>query len=180
MKISVYSVCVMLLGVFGGIAEEEVSSAQFYAAYKAVWPGQRVPIAVKIIVADGWHTYAKEPGDSGMPPSITLSGVDGLKVSEWRFPPPERFTDSIGTTYGYEHQVVLLSEVLIPETVSAGTVIELKADIQWMVCRDMCVFQTGSQAVFLRVEKGSSMEPSSEWRRLLEKSCWTARSGENE
>lgn len=154
-----------------GVAEENLSSVQFVAAYETVRPGERLPVAVKITVADGWHTYAKEPGDSGMPPSIKLSGVDGLDVSEWRFPPPETFTDSVGTSYGYEHQVVLLSDVLVPDTVPVGDTIALTASIKWMICKDACVFQKDAQTII--VQSGAvSSEPSAEWLSLLKESGW--------
>ena len=148
-------------------AEETRSTVEFLAGTETVRPGERLPVAVKILVADGWHTYAKEPGDSGMPPSIKIAGVDGLEVGEWRFPPPETFTDSIGTSYGYEHEVVLRSEVLIPETVSIGSTVELKATIKWMICKDTCVFLKDEQVV--SVQSGAvSSGPSSEWKALLD------------
>ena len=183
MKSAVFTVLFassLLLSPGAGRSEDVLSSVRVYTANESVRPGDRVPIAVQLTVADGWHTYAKEPGDSGMPPSIAISGPEGLTVGEWRFPPPQTFIDSVGTTYGYEHQVVLLSDLQIPENVADGTVIELTADIQWMICRDICVFQTGSQTLFLRVESLAAPEPSSEWKRLLEESRWSARSGENE
>lgn len=162
---------VALLGTCSGNAEDKLSSAEVFAAYEAVRPGDRLPVAVKITVADGWHTYAKEPGDSGMPPSIELSGVEGLEVSDWRFPPPEAFTDAIGTSYGYEHEVVLLSDVLIPETVPEGSTLELTVVMKWMICRDVCVFQKGTQTI--TVQSGAvSSGPSAQWQSLLKESGW--------
>jgi len=178
MKRSVYTLFLLsaILLTAAGRSEEARSAVHVYTASERVRPGQRVPVAVQITVADGWHTYAEEPGDSGMPPSITIRGPDGLEVGKWRFPAPQTFTDSVGTSYGYEHQVVLLSELLIPETVPDGTQIQLTADINWMICRDICVFQTGSQTVLLWADTGASMAPSSEWKQLLEESRWNARS----
>jgi thiol:disulfide interchange protein DsbD len=162
------SIAVGVLGV-SVIAEEPQSTAQFFVAYETIKPGERLPVAVRLTVDDGWHTYAKEPGDSGMPPSISIRGVEGLDVSEWRFPPAETFTDSVGTTYGYEHEVVLLSDVLIPERVAEGRPIELTASIQWMICREMCVFKKTAQTV--SVQSGvESSGPSAQWISLLKES----------
>jgi DsbC/DsbD-like thiol-disulfide interchange protein len=159
----------VLSAAFAADAEENLSGVRFFAAYQTVRPGDRLPVAIKITVADGWHTYAKEPGDSGMPPSIQISGLDGLEVSEWRFPPPEAFTDATGTSYGYEQEVILLSDVLIPETIPVGSEIGLTASVKWMICRDVCVFQKGAQT--LTVQSGTvSSEPSAEWRSLLKES----------
>jgi thiol:disulfide interchange protein DsbD len=159
----------VLLGFLSGNADENLSSAEVFAAYETVRPGDRLPVAVKLTLADGWHTYAKEPGDFGMPPSFVFSGVEGLDVSEWRFPPPETFTDSVGTSYGYEHEVVLFSDVLIPEAVLQGSTIELNVVMKWMICRDVCVFQKGTQTI--AVQSGAvSSGPSAEWTSLLKES----------
>lgn len=163
---SVYLSMAMLLLTLSGMAEESLSNAQVFTAYETVRPGERLPVAVKLTMAEGWHTYAREPGDSGMPPSIVFSGVVGLEVSDWRFPPPKTFADLVGTSYGYEHEVVLLSEVLIPETVPEGLTIKLTASISWMICRDICVFKQETQTV--SVKSGSvSSGPSVQWQSLL-------------
>jgi DsbC/DsbD-like thiol-disulfide interchange protein len=169
---------VVLTAVFACGADEPLSLVQFFAAYKTVRPGDRLPVAVKITVAEGWHTYSKEPGDSGMPPSIRISGIDGLEVGGWRFPPPQTFTDSVGTTYGYEKNVVLFSEVLIPETVPVGISIGLTASINWMICRDVCVFQKDAQTVAVQSGTASS-GPSAEWQSLLKNSGWEKPYGES-
>ena len=31
-------------------------------------PGQPVTLGLRLEMADGWHTYWKNPGDSGLPP----------------------------------------------------------------------------------------------------------------
>lgn len=157
-------------------AEEQLSAVEFYAAYETVRPGDRLPVAIQITVEEGWHTYAEEPGDSGMPPSIQISGVDGLEISGWRFPPHQTFTDEVGTSYGYEHQVVLLSEVRIPETAVPGTRLELSAEVSWMICRDICVFQKGAR--MLSVEVGTvSSGPSRAWTEMLNAGRWENRTG---
>lgn len=168
LKINTFLAAMVLVSCSVG-SEEARSSAEVFVAYTTVQPGGRLSVAVKISVADGWHTYAKEPGDFGMPPSIKISGVDGLEVSEWRFPPPETFADSAGTSYGYEHEVVLFSDVLIPETVLVGQTIELTASFKWMICKDICVFQQGTQTIIVQVGETPS-EPTAEWKSLLKES----------
>jgi thiol:disulfide interchange protein DsbD len=152
-------------------AGEDFSSAQVFAATDTVKPGDRLPVAVKLTVAKGWHTYAKEPGDSGMPPSFTFSGLDGIQVSEWKFPPAKTFTDSIGTSYGYEDQVVLLGEVLIPKDVEEGRTVELTVKLSWMICKDICVFQQDTQTLTFRTGSTPS-KPSAEWVKLIKDSYW--------
>jgi DsbC/DsbD-like thiol-disulfide interchange protein len=144
----------------------EVSTATVYAAFQTVTPGARLPVAVKLTVADGWHTYAEEPGDSGMPPSITIRGPDGpLQVSRWTFPPPQTFSDDAGTTYGYEHEVIVFGEVLIPDSIPLGQTLQLHVSIKWMICRDICRFMKEEKTVTVHVGPESS-EPTLEWNAL--------------
>ena len=169
MKRHIVSALMVLIAL--SAAAEELSSAQVFTAYGTVRPGDRLPVAVKLTVAEGWHTYAKEPGDSGMPPSFKFSGVEGIEVAEWQFPPAKAFKDSIGTSYGYEHEVVLLSDILIPETVKAGSSVELTAKLSWMICRDACVFQRDTQTIAVQTGTATS-EPTAEWLALLKESGW--------
>lgn len=149
----------------------DLSRVELFAAYEIVRPGDLLPLAVRITVADGWHTYAENPGDSGMPPSIRISGPVPLETAPWQFPPPQAFKDAAGTSYGYEKSVVLLGGVRIPGTVAPGEEIELKADLDWMICRDMCVFLQDSLTLRVRTgEAASAARP--QWNALLKESGW--------
>lgn len=161
-----YTAILFVLGfVFYSFSEESqktFSTAEVFSAYEVVRPGERLPLAVRITVEDGWHTYAEEPGDSGMPPSIEVTGPNGIETSTWRFPPSQIFTDSSGTTYGYEHEVVLLGEVMIPDTLAQGVTLQLNASLQWMICRDVCVFLEDATVITVRTGPESS-GPSEKW-----------------
>jgi thiol:disulfide interchange protein DsbD len=153
------------------MAGKTLSQAAVFTAFKTVKPGDLLPLAVRLTMADGWHTYAEEPGDSGMPPSILIKGPEGLEQQAWRFPPPEKFTDRSGTTYGYEKSVVLIGCVHIPASLPEGKTIELTAELQWMICRDLCIFLQDEQT--LTVQTGAvSSEPSPEWTAQLETGGW--------
>lgn len=167
----VSALCLLCALTLSARAGQDLSSVQVYAARETVRAGEWLPVAVRVTVAEGWHTYAKDPGDFGMPPSITFSGLEGLSVAEWRFPPPETFSDSSGTSYGYAHQVVLLSEVLIPQTALIDQPIELTVLIKWMICRDICVFKTDTQTISVQCGAVSS-KPSAAWQSLLKEGGW--------
>lgn len=168
----ILSVAVLPLIAGAQSSGKALSQAAVIAAFKTVKPGDLLPLAVRLTVADGWHTYAEEPGDSGMPPSIQIKGPDGLEQKKWRFPPPQKFTDSTGTTYGYEKSVVLLGGVRIPSSLPEGKSIQLTVDFKWMICRDMCVFLQDEQTLTVQIGTVSS-EPSQEWTTLVESGGWT-------
>src|SRR4051812_19901575 len=56
----------------------------------------------------GWHTYWRNPGDSGVPPRFDFSKSDNLETVTVLWPAPTSFDDGAGgTALGYTRQVLL-------------------------------------------------------------------------
>jgi DsbC/DsbD-like thiol-disulfide interchange protein len=89
---------------------------------------------VRIALDDGWKTYWRMPGESGVPPDFTWTASRPADI-EVQYPVPSRYSDASGETVGYEH------EVIFPVTVAAGdaTEVELKLDLFFAVCKDVCI-----------------------------------------
>jgi len=150
-----------------------VSAAAVFASVESIAPGRSFTLAVEFTMPPGWHTYAAEPGDSGMPPSIELITPVNLEVGTWRFPAFQTFTDAAGTTYGYEDKVVLLSDVTLPENLDGITVLTLKLDVMWLICRDVCVAESAMLAIDLPVGEHVPVA-AAEWQARLQAGRWTA------
>jgi len=86
----------------------------------------------------GWHIYWTNPGDSGEPPKVTWQLSNGIQASDLHFPAPQRIADHGLTDYGYLGQVVLLSKLTVPASVTSKTA-EIAADVRYLVCREVCV-----------------------------------------
>lgn len=99
----------------------------------AVQLGVPFRVALRLRMADGWHTYWKNPGDAGVPPELA---IENAKVSAIDWPTPRRVAEGPVMTYAYT------GEVLLPVTVTAGPGV-LKAHAQWLVCKDICVPEEG-------------------------------------
>ncbi|MGL4404987.1 MAG: protein-disulfide reductase DsbD domain-containing protein, partial [Notoacmeibacter sp.] len=65
---------------------------------------------LEIKLQDGWKTYWREPGEGGIPPSLSGSGI----AVELQFPAPQRI-DENGLVFSGYHRFVGLPFVL-PET----------------------------------------------------------------
>src|SRR3981081_2121280 len=61
---------------------------------------------VEIRLADGWKTYWRYPGDSGVPPRFDFTRSRNVKSVTVRWPAPQRLTDESGTSIGYKHEGV--------------------------------------------------------------------------
>ena len=47
-------------------------------------------IGIKFDLNSGWHTYWKNPGDSGSEPRINWTLPEGFSISEIHYPTPEK------------------------------------------------------------------------------------------
>nr|WP_294551546.1 protein-disulfide reductase DsbD domain-containing protein [uncultured Rhodopila sp.] len=107
----------------------------------AIQPGQPFRVGLNLRMADGWHTYWKNPGDAGAPPELTIEGGTASAI-DW--PTPRRVAEGPVMTYAYTGQV------LLPVTVTASTG-AIKAHAQWLVCKDICVPEEGDFALNLPI-----------------------------
>ncbi len=99
----------------------------------AMRPGTPFRVALRLRMAEGWHTYWKNPGDAGVAAELTIQGV---KQSPIDWPTPRRIAEGSVMTYAYT------GEVLLPVTVTAPSGV-IKAHADWLVCKDICVPETG-------------------------------------
>jgi DsbC/DsbD-like thiol-disulfide interchange protein len=91
---------------------------------------------VQLRMDQGWKTYWRVPGDSGVPPSFDWSGSKNLKRAEMLYPAPHRFADANGTAIGYADEVVFPVK-LTPER--EGEPIELKLAVAYGLCMNLCI-----------------------------------------
>ena len=63
---------------------------------------------IAIQLQDGWKTYWRTPGDSGVPPRFDFSKSDNVEAVTVLWPAPMKFDDGAGgISLGYKQQVVL-------------------------------------------------------------------------
>ncbi|MFL5252559.1 MAG: protein-disulfide reductase DsbD family protein [Rhodopila sp.] len=115
----------------------------------AMQPDQPFRVGLYLRLADGWHTYWKNPGDAGAAPTVD---VEGVTRSEIDWPTPRRVAEGPVMTYAYTNQV------LLPVTVTAKTG-AIKAHAQWLVCKDICIPEEGDFTLTLPV---GTPKPSAE------------------
>jgi DsbC/DsbD-like thiol-disulfide interchange protein len=91
---------------------------------------------VQLRMDQGWKTYWRSPGDSGVPPGFDWSGSKNLKHAEVLFPAPIRFADGNSTAVGYAEEVVFPIRIT-PER--ADEPVELKLAFDFGICMDLCI-----------------------------------------
>lgn len=106
----------------------------------AAAPGESVTLIWRFELADDWHLYWMGRNDSGFPPLIELDLPDGWVAGGLQWPTPERHVapgDILDHVYFEE--LVLLQKIGAPLGAAPDQEIRIKADVQWLACRDMCV-----------------------------------------
>ncbi|MFO7640050.1 MAG: protein-disulfide reductase DsbD family protein [Candidatus Competibacteraceae bacterium] len=105
----------------------------------AVRPGQPFWVALRLTMRDGWHTYWRNPGDSGLATTIDWTLPEGFTASEIRWPYPERIPVGPLMNFGYHGKVWLLVQIQPPATLADSEPLTLQAHARWLVCEEDCI-----------------------------------------
>ena len=111
---------------------------QFVSEAVSISPGQPFWVGLVPTIASGWHTYWRNPGDSGAATRIDIDLPDGWSASLIQWPSPERMPFGNLVNYGYTGQVMLPIQITPPDVLDSGR-IELTAEALWIVCSDVCI-----------------------------------------
>ena len=114
----------------------EMVEARLVSAAAATGSGGSVALGLQVRLWPGWKTYWRSPGDAGLPPRLDWRGSANLAGVEIAWPAPIRFSVFGLETFGYEGQVVL---PLTARLAAPGQPLALKAAVDLLVCRDICV-----------------------------------------
>ncbi len=110
--------------------------AELVADVSEVAAGEPFTVGLRLRMAEGYHTYWKNPGDSGLPTKIAWTLPEGFDAGPIEWPAPIRFDVGGVANYGYDGEVVLLTKLTPPSRVEAGAAIPLAAKASWLVCND--------------------------------------------
>ncbi|MEZ2129298.1 protein-disulfide reductase DsbD domain-containing protein [Sinorhizobium sp. CB9] len=95
----------------------------------------RIKAALQIEPKPGWITYWREPGNSGIPPQVTVTGSD-IRLERVDYPVPKILSDGKVEDIGYDAPVALPLTFIATEP-SKPAKIEATAFIG--ICKDICI-----------------------------------------
>lgn len=157
----------------GGADDAAPSRASVLLSREWVAPGGSAEIGILIALMPGWHTYADPPGDSGMAPIVTAQAPDGMTVGTRQLPPPQRFVDPAGTTFGYEDQVLIRLPLTVgPEWTPRGAA-DIALHVDYLVCKTECVPQSAEFIVTIPLRAGTAPETEA-WNAILKRGGWAS------
>jgi thiol:disulfide interchange protein DsbD len=129
--------------------------AELVPETQGVAPGGLAYIAIRQDIQKGWHTYWRNPGDSGEATSAKWTLPSGWSVGDWAWPAPQRLPLGPLMNYGYTSQVLLPVALNVPASAKPGTSQTLKADVRFLVCADICVPEEAKLELTLPVVAGN-------------------------
>src|SRR5215467_12177452 len=92
---------------------------------------------IAIQLQQGWHTYWRNPGDSGVPPRFDFSKSDNVEAVTVLWPAPKKFDDGAGgVSLGYHDQIVLPLRIVAK---SVDKPVTLRAAVEYAVCEKLCI-----------------------------------------
>ena len=131
--------------------------AELVAERTAVAPGEPLTVALRLKMIPEWHTYWRNPGDSGEPTRLEWRLPPGFEASEIHWPYPSRLPAGPLMNYGYEGEVLLLVRITPPRELAPGTPVTLAAKAHWLVCsREHCIPEDGEVSLTLPVAAGAT------------------------
>jgi thiol:disulfide interchange protein DsbD len=111
-------------------------------APEGVAPGKPLWLGLKIEHQPHWHTYWKNPGDSGLPTTLDWALPAGVTAGPVEWPTPGRLPIGPLMNYGYEGTLLLPVAVTLPSAFHADG-LDVTLHAEWLVCKDVCIPESG-------------------------------------
>ena len=142
--------------------------ASLVGADKTIQPGQPFTVALRLQHDAHWHTYWVNPG-TGLATEIAWELPPGFTAGPIQWPAPVALKDRMGNVIGngYENDQLLPVTITPPADLRAGERITLRARIEWLMCKDVCMpgeadlelaLPVGSEAPAIKGELGRRID----------------------
>jgi thiol:disulfide interchange protein/DsbC/DsbD-like thiol-disulfide interchange protein len=135
----------------GTVVATDNVKAHLVSEVGAIAPGQSFWIALEFNIRDGWHTYWRNPGDSGQATKLAWQLPPGFTAGDIVWTTPHRFEIPPLVNYGYAKHAVHLVNITAPKDLRPGTPVVLAAKASWLVCSDVCIPEDAQLQVTLPV-----------------------------
>ena len=130
-------------------------------APQGVVPGQPVWVGLQIAHQPEWHTYWKNPGDSGLATRLTWTLPPGVTAGDIAWPVPHKIRIGTLANYGFEGTLLLPVPLTISPDFQPGLLasgLEVKLHAAWLVCRKECIPEEGDFVLKLPVKSSTGLQ----------------------
>ncbi len=124
---------------WGNPVSTENVTAHLLAEHNPTVPGQPLELLLSLTIRPGWHTYWRNPGDSGEAPRIDWTLPPGVSAGALQFPAPALIRVGPLANFGYSGRALHPVRLSIPADWPLGEPIPVRAQAHWLVCEEHCV-----------------------------------------
>lgn len=139
-------------------AEEERVKIALLSEQPALVPGRTAWLGIRLQHEPHWHTYWVNPGDSGLPTTLSWRLPMGFRAGEIAWPAPQRLLVGDLYNFGYEGDTLLPVPIDVPAEAKPGTTVHLGVEVKYLVCRDECIPGKANVALDLPVSATAASE----------------------
>jgi thiol:disulfide interchange protein/DsbC/DsbD-like thiol-disulfide interchange protein len=146
----------------GNVVATDNVKARLVSETGAIGPGQSIWVALELNIRDGWHTYWRNPGDSGQATTLAWTLPPGFTAGDIVWTTPHRFDLPPLVNYGYAGHAVHLVKITAPRELKSGSVALLQAKAGWLVCSDVCIPEDAQLQLKLPTAAGAAAVDSAD------------------
>ncbi|OYQ43097.1 protein-disulfide reductase [Rhodoferax sp. TH121] len=146
------------------VQTEQVRAELLAYAPQGVAPGAQVWLGLQLQHQPQWHTYWKNPGDSGLPTTLAWTLPPGVMAGDIAWPTPHKIAIGSLANLGFEGTVLLPVPLTVaPDFRSSGLSqdLEVRVSASWLVCRQECIPQDGEFALRLPLRGSTALHRAS-------------------
>ena len=143
-------------GASAVVTTEQVRAELVAHAPQGVGRGKPIWLGLQIEHQPNWHTYWKNPGDSGLPTTMAWLLPAGVTAGDIAWPTPRKLPVGPLMNYGYEGKLLLPVPVSVSPSF-VGNALDVKLSAQWLVCKDVCIPQQGDFALSIPAQASTAM-----------------------
>ena len=152
--------CLASLAATAQAVRTEHVTAELVARNAGVQPGQSLQIGLRLQHIPHWHTYWRNPGDSGLPTTLAWTLPAGAQAGEIEWPAPRRIPIGPLVNHGYEDDLLLPLRFTAPADAQPGSTLQVKAEANWLVCNDVCIPESATLNLAIPVLAAGSAAPA--------------------
>src|SRR5690606_5536177 len=142
-----------------GPVRVEAVEVELVSENAALAPGQPARLGLRIRHDPHWHTYWRNPGDSGLATQLAFRLPAGFEAGAIEWPAPRRLFIPPLANYGYEDEIVLPVPVRVPPSID-GERVRVAARASWLMCREVCIPGEADVALELPVQRTGAVARS--------------------
>jgi len=140
-------------------------TASLVSSHDSVAPGQEFYVALRTELDEHWHTYWRNPGDSGEPVQMDWELPQGITAGQINWPLPRTIPTGPIINYGFEGTPLFPVKFTVSEDVQPGSVITVVSNFYYLVCKDVCIPEQGRASLPIAVGESA---PDIGWKTEIE------------